>query len=742
MITDWAVLGPFSIGTREDPWLDAVQDIYAEKIDWNKRYKTTLCTYASWTAVRSSTSMVDKAGLGEEISISISFPQVNWERHVQTNGWAATQFQAYLRGFFVLDHCSDVDLQVMSTPEFLLDGERYEGDIYMLGEPLRLHLNAGRHQLDIRVIAEVRILGFAAQPTSKIVVNIQKDCALQSAGPIRSELTRDASSAPDAHRLSFQPGKSHSQIGSTRNSSSDWSPPESIDLESVRLYHRPRVHEPRQPRHLPYGDDHNLSSAIYRTPLTEAAKPGNFKSPIVLALHGAGVDHHNGFWRDCFKDTYPAAWILQPDCGKWGDDYHALGAISIDLALKALLKEYHKIFAPSPEYHVPEPDLDALIVLGHSNGAQGAMQFVIRNSDRVIGAAWAAGYLSINRYVPYSQWTCNAASLADKPEFDILRNIALFKDVPCFIRHGIDDDNVPISHGRQMASALDIDLEEIEGAGHWYEGILTTGRFESFVNEMIAKRTVARPLPDAFCVMSWGTPITKFGMSIVQVDDNFILNIGARCSATLSVDGKSLSFRTSAVKALAFEPLTRSLLKSKGVETLFIDGQEVVADNLQKHLSSIQGCVKAEGGHWHLITSRPRTVVLRNLTCILESSLSIIVDGPEILVDRIIHSLKLYHNITGVSSTLKSFLPHRHSRIELKVDPSQTYSSFKLSNHDFSPDAILLTISAPSYADLSKCVRLIPWRTGYTAYGNMEVDWAETRNILVSGSLAKLSIRS
>jgi hypothetical protein len=76
-MADWAVLGPFAIGTREDPWLDAVPDIYAEPVDLNKRYKTALCAYATWKPLIPAKVLRNKVKLDEEIYFDVAFPEVD-----------------------------------------------------------------------------------------------------------------------------------------------------------------------------------------------------------------------------------------------------------------------------------------------------------------------------------------------------------------------------------------------------------------------------------------------------------------------------------------------------------------------------------------------------------------------------------------------------------------------------------------------------------------------------------------
>lgn len=62
-------------------------------------------------------------------------------------------------------------LQISNSPEFLLDGIRYEGDIYNLRtNPLVLFLTAGEHVLNIRVINEIRIFGSKEVPSATVVI--------------------------------------------------------------------------------------------------------------------------------------------------------------------------------------------------------------------------------------------------------------------------------------------------------------------------------------------------------------------------------------------------------------------------------------------------------------------------------------------------------------------------------------------------------------------------------------------
>lgn len=117
-------------------------------------------------------------------------------------------------------------------------------------------------------------------------------------------------------------------------------------------------------------------------------------------------------------------------------------------------------------------------------------------------------------YVPYSQWTeadpritsILQSSLASYRHELLLDNVS---DIPLLVQHGGADDNVPTLHSRrmkQLASQSEshtslLEYVELDGKGHWFEGVMTTPPLLQFYQKLLAGRSNRTSVPSAFSVV-------------------------------------------------------------------------------------------------------------------------------------------------------------------------------------------------------------------------------------------------
>lgn len=84
-------------------------------------------------------------------------------------GWAALQWQAWARGEIVVTGglSQTVTLYTDGILEYAVDGVRtFGGDFYSFRKaPLVLHLNPGKHIIDLRLVRDVRAFGGVGAPT-------------------------------------------------------------------------------------------------------------------------------------------------------------------------------------------------------------------------------------------------------------------------------------------------------------------------------------------------------------------------------------------------------------------------------------------------------------------------------------------------------------------------------------------------------------------------------------------------
>lgn len=332
---------------------------------------------------------------------------------------------------------------------------------------------------------------------------------------------------------------------------------------------------------------------------------------------------------------------------------------------------------------------------------------MVRNSDRIIGSAIAAGYTSISRYVPYSMWQTNVSLPPDRQEFDITKNMEMIKGIKCFIRHGVEDDNVPIYHSRLLAS-LDpaITLEEMVGKGHWYDGVLTEGRIREFVEERLRRQQVSRP--KEFSVLSWGVPIQRGGLVIDEVEPSWAGPGRLTVSWASGDDGKT----------------EQLIVKTEGVKSWSIADPSIAHPSIvsMKSLNLAR-----------LPTFSRALLQRRDATCILRTARFISIFAPPILAHRIAHSLLLYHGIDSVIARDCADIELSGNVIHCEVDAKLSPKRMQFRTHQ-DGTRIVLSLKASDDANLSRLVRLIPWRVGTGVPACMSIDCARSPNIIEKAS--------
>lgn len=329
------------------------------------------------------------------------------------------------------------------------------------------------------------------------------------------------------------------------------------------------------------------------------------------------------------------------------------------------------------------------------------MQFIVRNSDRLIGAAWAAGYTSIPRYVPYSLWSSSPLSLIDRPEYDVIRNISMFDGVKCHVRHGMADDNVPIYHSRLLKTLIaDIVLEQVPGKGHWWTGVLAEGKIKEFVEARLLENRISQPR--SFTLLSWGRPIQKGGLIITQLEEAYVL------PASMDI----VRDNSHTVK-----------ITTHGVRNWTCLRPELYRDKLLE----LNG--RKEGSFVEYVNrNRDHTIYdRRDLTAILESTgpISIINKDPATFPSfhdfelRIAHSLYLYYSLDSEIADTESDIPTEHNSIILNSTRNPNQMGIWLEQDG---SRAIATLTAHTPEQMSRLIRLLPWRTGTGVPGRFWMD--------------------
>ncbi|PPQ74189.1 hypothetical protein CVT26_004486 [Gymnopilus dilepis] len=221
----------------------------------------------------------------------------------------------------------------------------------------------------------------------------------------------------------------------------------------------------------------------------------------ILALHGAGVDiFGHDFWVRSLPQN-PVSWIVVPT-GRtsWGLDWHGPSADDAWSALEALA-----IIATRRREKLPDsweaPSTSKVVVVGHSNGGQGAWYFASRYPDRVMAVVPAAAYIKSQSYIPLT--LSRSAHFIDPTLRSILDTaqtpddndllLSNLVDTPILAIHGGDDENVPTWHTREATATLktwypsaNITYKEDPGEGHWYASVLQNSQVQGFVDSAVS----------------------------------------------------------------------------------------------------------------------------------------------------------------------------------------------------------------------------------------------------------------
>ncbi|KAI0822633.1 hypothetical protein BC628DRAFT_1326905 [Trametes gibbosa] len=385
--------------------------------------------------------------------------------------------------------------------------------------------------------------------------------------------------------------------------------------------------------------------------------------PPILALHGAGVDiFAHDFWIQAIP-RQPRSWIITPS-GRtaWGLDWHGPSAQdaweTVD-ALHDILEAHNEwqkwAIAPSSQ----------VMLMGHSNGGQGAWYLAARYPDRVVGVVPAAGYIKSQSYVPWVQ--SRAAHYIDPALRAILDSsltpddndlfLSNLVDTPVLAIHGGDDDNVPVWHTREAVSVLktwnpnaNITYREDPGELHWYPSLFANDQVRSFVSSVIGQSgRKDTPTSQSF-TLTVAIPADSgslHGWSIHR------LSVPGRLARlTVDLQEGAIRVRTRNVKAFSIR-IGALPVNVRNVPFVF-DGQRFELDEGTWSLSDFTLAVSREEGQWTPYSPRevsepaPRGRIARLLSSAGPFTIVIATKqrGPALYAAlRIAHNLNVHHKL-------------------------------------------------------------------------------------------------
>ncbi|KAF2710944.1 hypothetical protein K504DRAFT_475829 [Pleomassaria siparia CBS 279.74] len=654
--TTWQILGPFQIGTREATWgadpLEYSGGFRQLQYDENAEFRSSLPSNgnAKWQIINAT--QTSSTASSANASLSVSYSNVDWDFLKLVYGWAAVQYQAWARGEITVtgNETQSVILYTDAILEFRVDGVDYfGGDFYTYRKaPPVLHLTPGTHEINVRLVRDVRAFGGILKPTIDVLLDLRatsgtlelaKPGILVSdmvdgklASPIASVTLRntgendieivsiqpvDVRTPVSLHGLVSQvvlaqspPALTCSQTKTTSFTSAVYSvtlvagQTRPVDIVSLPAFNASLIYftitykavngdgklsflhvsqnltkrstyDPHKVTYLHPGG--MVSYAMLRAPAKNATcSPGKKKLPILLALHGAGLEADNGIVAHALDPVADlCSWVLFPTgVTPWsGDDWHNWGFTDVEAAVNSI---------PSWIEHVgwqgPDVNINRWIVTGHSNGGQGTWFSLTHRPDRIVAAAPISGYASIQKYVSYELWqpmdpkrtSIISGSLNSYRHEMLMENP---KGIPILQQHGQIDDNVPAYNSRLLSQQLfqagtNSSYNEVPGQNHWWDTVMTTPQLVDFYHKQTASNdTIPRRLSEfSFVVGDPGDMGSKGGITVTHLED-------AGQYGKVYVKGRII--RTVNILGLDFDP------QIWAAESVTVDGKELeLADML------------------------------------------------------------------------------------------------------------------------------------------------------------------
>ncbi|KAK4520458.1 uncharacterized protein ATC70_007970 [Mucor velutinosus] len=346
----------------------------------------------------------------------------------------------------------------------------------------------------------------------------------------------------------------------------------------------------------------------------------NASKPILVALHGAGVETDSSFWINSIP-AQKQCWVVFPT-GRtpWGYDWHGPSTRNVFRSLEGLAAiqellpphfecmdfatggDWVTVSAPHETARTLKPQddrdwnigsLDKLIVLGHSNGGQGVWHLAVHFPDKIIAVVPAAGYIKIQDYVSFANWVGNSycdpwlrgileSSIAEYNNDLHLSNMVHIAVLP---RVGTQDDNVPPLHTRKYVRILNghlrqpaaIKPSEVMGQGHWWDTVFHDKTVQQFLDQHASPRQEKKELNE-FCItlMNPAGNGSVFGIHVEQMMIPYRLG---KIKGVFTSDNSNtktlLTLKTTNIASFRF---TKHF---KGCNKLIVDGDKF--SHLEKH---------------------------------------------------------------------------------------------------------------------------------------------------------------
>jgi pimeloyl-ACP methyl ester carboxylesterase len=487
LIRDWLLCGPFSIGTREGI-TEAIDDLFTLQPRKGDSLRTGLVQggVAHWKRVQT-----DSSGW-----LETDYSDVRWDSIQDYYGISGLAAAGYAYGEFNCPRRSRALAVTTRLGSFILNGKSYLGDIYgnnWFKAPVILDSGINRIFLRLSGYGDQRVR-FLLIPAEKAVLLLKEDitapdlvaessCTAWLGIPLLNTTTEILSGvmlrlAIDTFVLTETVINHIPALAIKKPALQLHLPALPYDTQGYKLLLTVRL------RNFEYVDTIKLRSRL----LTQAHKktflseidsscqyyallyPEQYdpkrKYALILSLHGAGVESYS--LAECFKPKDWAFVVCPTNRRPYGFDWQDWGRIDA-LEVLNVVKENFPI------------DPDRVVLTGHSMGGHGTWHIGLAHPDLFAALGPEAGWPSFPLYVPNF---LQRSAIFTEPAKLSIREMAARPDnapaflenalnLPVFILHGGDDDNVPTIHGRSFALWLDAlrlqyHYKEVPGQKHWW----------------------------------------------------------------------------------------------------------------------------------------------------------------------------------------------------------------------------------------------------------------------------------
>ncbi|KAH6585596.1 hypothetical protein BASA50_001204 [Batrachochytrium salamandrivorans] len=388
-----------------------------------------------------------------------------------------------------------------------------------------------------------------------------------------------------------------------------------------------------------YGNDGSVQYSMVKPPIQACTRSAKIGCPVVVALHGVGVDADSPFWLDSVR-RQDFAWVLYPTGGTgWGFDWHGPSNVNVETSLDMLEQLAPGI--PKKLLDSIRPSSEKRVYVGHGNGGQGAWWMMTHYPDTALAAVPASSYVKIQHYIPYymhisyayADPLLRAIFEASISENDLDLYIPNAGGIPLLARVGGNDEIIPPLHTRRLVRMVNewsrnstaALVSEIPDKGHWFDGILNDATVQDFLDHHLSPALNPMldlpPLPEGFTIQTLNPASTgsKGGIRILQLDVPFRL-------ATIRVHryGNTWVLNTTNVRRFGF---TRDF-RQNDLTSWSIDGTDFTASPSDAGPSYLQ-----ENGKWkassdllwisrerHPSTYGPANLIFSHVFCIVVPS--------------------------------------------------------------------------------------------------------------------------